>query len=616
MKSKNKNIRVTFLPQGKKVTLSIKSIELKEVIKSSSINFSFPCGGMGICGKCKVKVSGKVNPPTSKEKKLIPDLIEKGYRLACQVRIEGDVKVEIPTSSVISELKFLTQGLGKTPRINPGVEKIYLSLSPPSLENQLSDVTRIKNQLVKEGYKDLSISLDLVRKVPMIIRKSKFNVTVVLKDKEIIAIEEGDTRGEKFGLAFDIGTTTVVGTLMDLDTGERIVEKAILNPQIIHGDDVISRISYIQSNPEGLKELQRIILKGINQVIDHLISKVKVKVDNIYEATFVGNTVMQHILAGINPVNLALYPYVPAIQDSITINSSKLGIKINPEGKVYIFPNIAAFVGGDTVGVILATELHRMKKGVKLAVDIGTNGEIVLSRGGKLVAASTAAGPAFEGARISQGMWAQEGAVESVKLEGGEVKLRVIGGVQPRGVCGSGLLDAISEFYREGIVDRSGRIKPRNKQKKIWRERIKEDEDVKFILAENKNNGYIYISQKDIREFQLAKAAICAGIKILLKTIDLQEELVEEIFLAGAFGNYINIHSAYNVGLFPLFPNARVRTIGNAASLGAIKALISKEERQEAELIPSLVSYVELAAQPYFQDVLTDCLLLGESDPL
>jgi len=248
-------------------------------------------------------------------------------------------------------------------------------------------------------------------------------------------------------------------------------------------------------------------------------------------------------------------------------------------------------------------------------VDIGTNGEIVLSKEGKLVVASTAAGPAFEGARISQGMWAQEGAIEGVKLENGEVKLKVIGEVEPRGICGSGLLDAVSEFFREGIVDRSGRIKPRNRQKKIWRERIKEDDEVKFILTENKNNGYIYISQKDVREFQLAKAAICAGIKILLKTVDLQEEIVEEVLLAGAFGNYINIHSAYNVGLFPFFPNARVRIIGNAASLGAIKALISKEDRQEAELIPSLASYVELAAQPYFQDILTNCLFLGESKP-
>ncbi len=614
MKKKNKKIRVTFLPEGKKVTLS-NPIELKELIKNSSINFSFPCGGLGICGKCKVKISGRVNPLTLKEKKLIPEWIEKGYRLACQVRIEGDAKVEIPSSGVISELKFLTQGLGKTPQVNPGVEKIYLPLPSPSLKDQLSDVTRIKNQLIKKGYKDLSISLDLVRKVPTIIRKSNFNVTVVLKDREIIAIEKGDTRGKKFGLAFDIGTTTVVGALMDLDTGERIAERAILNPQVIHGDDIISRISYIQSNPGGLKKLQRIILKGINQVITYLVSKAKVKRDNIYEATFVGNTVMQHILAGINPVNLALYPYVPAIQDSISINSSKLGIKINSGGKVYIFPSIAAFVGGDTVGVILTTELHHMKKGVKLAVDIGTNGEIVLSKEGKLVVASTAAGPAFEGARISQGMWAQEGAIEGVKLENGEVKLKVIGEVEPRGICGSGLLDAVSEFFREGIVDRSGRIKPRNRQKKIWRERIKEDDEVKFILTENKNNGYIYISQKDVREFQLAKAAICAGIKILLKTVDLQEEIVEEVLLAGAFGNYINIHSAYNVGLFPFFPNARVRIIGNAASLGAIKALISKEDRQEAELIPSLASYVELAAQPYFQDILTNCLFLGESKP-
>jgi len=614
---KDKKIEVTFLPSGKKVTFYNKSISLKEAIKRAGINFPFPCGGKGLCGKCRVKITGKVNPPTAKEKETISHWLEKGYRLACQTTIKENVEVEIPVSSLISTLQILTEDSGEIPKVDPFIQKVYLPTSPPTLENQISDISRIKEQLKERGFNDLKVELDLIRKIPSILRKSKFKVTAVLNGKEIITVEKGDTRGEKFGLAFDIGTTTIVGTLIDLDTGDRVANKAILNPQIPYGDDVISRISYLQTNPKGLRELQKKIVGGINEIIQHLTETNGIRKDNIYEAIFLGNTVMQHFLAGINPLNLALYPYVPVVQESISIKSSRLGIKINPGTRVYIFPSIAAFVGGDTVGVILATGLHQVDKKIRLAVDIGTNGEIVISRNGKLVVASTAAGPAFEGARISQGMWAQKGAIEKVKLKEGEVMVEVIGGGEPQGICGSGLVDAVSELYREGIIDNSGRIKPRKEQSKLWQGRIKEEnQNSKFILVERKDDVPIFISQKDIREFQLAKAAICAGIKILLKTLGIKEDEVEEVLIAGAFGNYINLQSAYRVGLFPFFPAAEVKAIGNAASMGAIKALICRACRHEAERIPSLAHYVELAAQPDFQNILAESLFLGKVSPV
>ncbi|RKY81724.1 hypothetical protein DRQ11_15075, partial [candidate division KSB1 bacterium] len=403
--------------------------------------------------------------------------------------------------------------------------------------------------------------------------------------------------------------------LIDLDTGNRIATKAILNPQTIYGDDVISRVSYLQNNSKGLLNLQRKIVGGINEIVDYLVNSTGVKRKNIYEITLVGNTVMQHLLSGVNPLNLALYPYVPVTQDPINLKSYRLGIKINPLANIYVFPNIAAFVGGDTVGVILATEMHKINNKTKLAIDIGTNGEIVLSHEGKLVAASTAAGPAFEGSRISHGMWAQDGAIEKVRLKDGEVIIDVIGGGRPTGICGSGLIDSISEFYKEGIIDRSGRIKPVKEQSRLWRNRIVEDEEGgRFILWEDGEKSSIFISQKDIREFQLAKAAIYTGIKILLDKLEVKRENVEEVLIAGAFGNYINLESAYNVGLLPKFPNSKVKNVGNAAILGAIKALISRKSRQEAEEIPHLVHYVELAATTNFQDVLTDSIFLGEKE--
>ncbi|MCD6257943.1 DUF4445 domain-containing protein [Candidatus Aerophobetes bacterium] len=612
--NKKKNLQVSFLPSGKKVTFQ-KAISLREAIIKAKIDFSFPCGGNGLCGKCKVKVKGNTNPPSLKEKETIPEWLEKGYRLACQTILYGNAEVEIPVSSLISTLRILTEGSEEKFKVDPFVQKIYLSLPPPTLKDQISDVARIKRELRKKGFDQLKIDLRLIKKVPFILRESQFKTTVVLNNKEIINLEEGDTRGKNFGLAFDIGTTTVVGSLIDLDTGNRIATKAILNPQTIYGDDVISRVSYLQNNSKGLLNLQRKIVGGINEIVDYLVNSTGVKRKNIYEITLVGNTVMQHLLSGVNPLNLALYPYVPVTQDPINLKSYRLGIKINPLANIYVFPNIAAFVGGDTVGVILATEMHKINNKTKLAIDIGTNGEIVLSHEGKLVAASTAAGPAFEGSRISHGMWAQDGAIEKVRLKDGEVIIDVIGGGRPTGICGSGLIDSISEFYKEGIIDRSGRIKPVKEQSRLWRNRIVEDEEGgRFILWEDGEKSSIFISQKDIREFQLAKAAIYTGIKILLDKLEVKRENVEEVLIAGAFGNYINLESAYNVGLLPKFPNSKVKNVGNAAILGAIKALISRKSRQEAEEIPHLVHYVELAATTNFQDVLTDSIFLGEKE--
>jgi len=612
--NKKKNLQVSFLPSGKKVTFQ-KAISLREAIIKAKIDFSFPCGGNGLCGKCKVKVKGNTNPPSLKEKETIPEWLEKGYRLACQTILYGNAEVEIPVSSLISTLRILTEGSEEKFKVDPFVQKIYLSLPLPTLKDQISDVARIKRELRKKGFDQLKIDLRLIKKVPFILRDSQFKTTVVLNNKEIISLEEGDTRGKNFGLAFDVGTTTVVGSLIDLDTGNRIATKAILNPQTIYGDDVISRVSYLQNNSKGLLNLQRKIVGGINEIVDYLVNSTGVKRKNIYEITLVGNTVMQHLLSGVNPLNLALYPYVPVTQDPINLKSYRLGIKINPLANIYVFPNIAAFVGGDTVGVILATEMHKINNKTKLAIDIGTNGEIVLSHEGKLVAASTAAGPAFEGSRISHGMWAQDGAIEKVRLKDGEVIIDVIGGGRPTGICGSGLIDSISEFYKEGIIDRSGRIKPVKEQSRLWRNRIVEDEEGgRFILWEDGEKSSIFISQKDIREFQLAKAAIYTGIKILLDKLEVKRENVEEVLIAGAFGNYINLESAYNVGLLPKFPNSKVKNVGNAAILGAIKALISRKSRQEAEEIPHLVHYVELAATTNFQDVLTDSIFLGEKE--
>ena len=610
---RSKKVNVVF-PDWQKTICVTSGTRLKEALKRARVQINFPCGGKGICGKCRIRVEGRVSPPTLVEQKHLSHL-EESWRLACQTLIEGESRVTVHPLSLISFSKILTNKISRRVTINPCIKKVHLSLPRPTLEDQIDDLSRLERSLREKGVSPLHSDLELIRKVSLFIREADFKLTAVLSDGKLIEVEEGDTRGNSFGVAFDIGTTSIVGVLVDLDTGGEVATNAILNPQISWGEDIITRISFIQSHADGLRILQKKVVQAINQIIHSLSKKAKVKRDNIYEATFVGNTVMHHFLLGINPLNLALYPYVPAVQKPVELKASRLGIRINQRGRLFIFPNVAAFVGGDAVGVILATSLFTQRdRKVRLAVDIGTNGEIMLAKDGRIVCASSAAGPAFEGARISQGMRAEQGAIERVRLKEGRVEVGVIGGGRPRGICGSGLVDAVSELFKERIIDDSGRIlfPP---VKKIWGQRIiRKEKSGGFLLVSDKEsagNSPIILTQNDIRELQLAKGAIRAGIEILLKKLELEEDQVDEVLLAGAFGSDIDPRSAQNIGLLPPFSEAKVRSVGNAASLGAIMALVSQESWRQAEEISRTVDYIELAVFPNFQDALTKGMRIG-----
>ena len=608
-----RKVKVVF-PGWQKTIYVTSGTNLKEALKRARIQISFPCGGKGICGKCRIKLEGNVSPLTLAEEKHLSHPQER-WRLACQTSIEGESRVEIHPLSLISFPKILTNKISRKITIDPRIKKVHLSLPHPTLEDQIDDLSRVERSLREKGISAPDSDLELIRKIPLFIRKANFKLTAILSDGKLVEVEEGDTRGNSFGVAFDIGTTSIVGILVDLDTGEEAATHAILNPQICWGEDIITRINFIQSHPDGLKILQKKVIQAINQIIRTLSKKAKVKRDHIYEATFVGNTVMHHFLLGINPLNLALYPYVPAIQKPVELKASHLGVRINRRGGLFVFPNVAAFVGSDAVGVILATSLFTQRdRKLRLAVDIGTNGEIILAKDGRIVCASTAAGPAFEGARISQGMRAEKGAIERVRLREGRVKVGVIGGGKPRGICGSGLIDAVSELFKERIIDNSGRIlfPP---LKKIWDQRvIRKEGSSGFLLVSEKESPKrfpVILTQNDVRELQLAKGAIRAGIEILLKKLGLEEGQIDEVLLAGAFGSNIDPTSAQNIGLIPTLPKAKMRSVGNAASLGAIMALVSQESWREAEEISRNLEYVELAVFPNFQDALTRGMRIG-----
>ncbi len=408
------------------------------------------------------------------------------------------------------------------------------------------------------------------------------------------------------GAAFDIGTTTVVGMLWDLNENKLVDMIAVTNPQSRYGADVISRITYSSESPENLKQMQEIILNCFNEMLDSFSEKYQIDRSRIRKATVVGNTTMSHLFLGCDAASLARAPFEPAFTGPVTRKADEMGLHMDPNAEIYVLPNIAGHVGSDIVGVMIASGIQR-KPGITLAIDIGTNGEIVLSGKGRMLACSTAAGPAFEGARIYQGMRAAEGAVEKVEIKDGAVGLQVIGNTAPVGICGSGLIDAVAQMLEAGLVTFKGNLLTReealaNGIHPDLAERLRKCENGnEFVLTWRKPEEDIVINQKDIREIQLAKGAISGGIQVLLQCLGSRTEELDEIMLAGAFGSYIDKRSALRIGLLPDAGPEKIRHIGNAAGVGACMVLLSGESRRQAELQSCEVEHVELALHPAFE---------------
>jgi uncharacterized 2Fe-2S/4Fe-4S cluster protein (DUF4445 family) len=408
-------------------------------------------------------------------------------------------------------------------------------------------------------------------------------------------------------LALDIGTTTIVGYLLDLTSGNQVSLSALMNPQAKFGGDVVSRILHATATPDGLKRLQGVLIAALNEIIREVSKKAGVSTEQIYEICAVGNTTMHHLLLGLRPSSLTHFPYRPVIREAFAFPAKEIGIFIHPQGQFYLPPLIAGFMGSDTVGVVLSTGLHKSKI-IKLAIDIGTNGEIVLGNRDRMVAASCAAGPAFEGGQIQYGMPGTNGAIDAVAIKnGGQVRIHAIDGLAPLGFCGSGLVDAISEIRRKGMISRQGQLLNNGGggHPSLARRIIRFGGQTAFLLWQGKghsNPKRILITQKDVRQLQLAKSAIWAGIQILTRTIGIQLEEIDEVFLAGAFGNYVNPKSAIRIGLLPHFKKTKITPVGNAAGTGAKMALLSLNEREDANRIAQKIEYIELAKHPDFQN--------------
>ena len=601
-------MRVKFQPSGALVEVS-EGTSLLAASRQAGVALESPCGGRGTCGKCRVIVDGDAGPLTDAEQRhLSPEEIHAGYRLGCQAVVASDLLVRVPEGSQVYSVSILSQGLTREVALEPWVRRVTLYVPPSTLEDQASDLAALQKAWQQQGFDDLSVSLGALRRLPAALRQDDGLVTLILADGELIEILPGADEGPVLGLAYDIGTTTIVGYLLDLTTGRELAVASLLNPQTQYGDDVVSRIQHITAAPNGLQQLQDAVVGAINRIATDACRQAGVPADCVYGMTAVGNTTMQHLLLGVDPSALARSPYVPVVAEAVSIPAQHLDLAIHPEAHVWALASIAGWVGADTVGVILATGQHQADE-ISLAIDIGTNGEMTLGSRQRLVACSTAAGPAFEGAHLSCGMRAASGAIDQVSIDG-DVHWRTIQNTPPRGICGSGLVDLVAQMLDAEILRESGMMHDAQHLTDLGQSalaaRIRSEgrhRAFDLVLPQEGADGRpVRVSQRDIRELQLAKGAIRAGIEILLDELGIGHADVARVYLAGAFGNYIRPESALRIGLMPVFPNAEIVPVGNAAGSGAKLALLSQSARDETRDIVRLVEYLELSILPEFQD--------------
>lgn len=615
---KSKLVKVTYEPGGMEVFVPAGTL-LSKAAAAAGMPVETPCGGVGTCSKCRVIVSGECDAPDASEARAVgeQDLVA-GVRLACRTKARGDVSVTIPESSRSMVQKILSAGVLRDCAVMSGISKVFCELPKPTLDDERAEFERLADCLAVQDIR-LKPNLNVITGLSRVLRNAEYKVTAVVCEDELIALEQGDTTAHSYGIAYDLGSTTIVGYLMDLHTGADLAVSAVMNPQMVYGDDLVSRISFATTQENGAQVLQSAAVDALNRIAQELTQNAGIDAGSIYRATVVGNTCMTHLLLGIDVTSLGQSPYVPSVCADVSLRARELGLEISPEATVTVLPNVAGFVGSDLVGVLLASEWAANGR-CRLAVDIGTNGEMALLYEGKTYACSAAAGPAFEGAGISCGMRGAPGAIDSVEI-GDTVEITTIDNRPAVGVCGSGIVDAIAEMLDAGIVDETGRmISPADASSlpEAVRQRLIETENgVEFVLATKKQSGNgkpITLTGADIRHMQLAKGSIHAAIQTLIRTAGTTDDDLDEILLAGAFGNYIRVESAIRIGLIPPVTKDIVRSVGNAAGAGARLALLSDMEMRQARELARSAIHLELAVSPDYQMELMERMMFPSDE--
>ena len=601
---------VLFKPDDVSVSVDRGTTILDAAVRAG-VDLNSSCGSKGTCKKCKVIVEGPVEIEARSE--LDQKMLDKGYRLACQTHITGEVTVFVPEEARLQAHQIMDKhdehGLVS---LSPLTEEKGIKLDPPSLVDSLGDLERLARYLDVDAGQ-LGLPLSVLRELPSTLRSSGWKVSVVRDAADlggsIVSITSG--KGCNFGAALDIGTTTVVLSLIDLLTGRTLATASEYNRQSRAGDDVISRIA--QAEEGGLEELQDLVIQTIN----HLIMEVRASASklvgqcDITAMSVAGNTTMMHLFLGLDPSHIRYDPYIPVTNMPPLVRAKDLGLGINPNAPIYCVPGRASFVGGDIIADVISSGMHKRDE-LALLIDVGTNGEVALGNNDFLVSCSTSAGPAFEGGEVACGMRAMAGAIERISIsERLDIKAKVIGGRAPLGICGSGLIDLVAQMFLRGIIDKKGRIQD------IASKRIRRtDEGGEFVVfQEDRGKGkQIVITDSDLANIIRTKAAVYAGCSVLLKALENVFEDLDRVYIAGGFGNYIDVENAILIGLLPDLPRERFRFIGNAALAGAVQTLLSEPKRSETRQVYEAMTYLELTNSQLFFDEFSSASFLPHTD--
>ncbi len=626
----SRKFKVIFQPAGRRGEIEEGTTILKAA-QRLGVDLEALCGDKKVCGKCKVRIEegysekdnlesgmAHITPlePSAEELKHIKPEDGPGIRLACSCEIHGDLKVFVPERSRAGK-QVVRKAAGElTIALDPAVKKYPLTLTPPTLHDMTTgDYERVVRAMDDiYGLKDLKFDFEVLLQLQDALRKGDWTITLtVWHGREIIKVEAGHV-DVCYGLAVDVGTTTCVGYLCDLSTGKVINTESMMNPQVPYGEDVMSRITYAMTNPEGLATMQNAIITGLNEIIERVVSEVHKDGKNpgfaIDDLTIVFNTAMHHIFLGLNPIYIGRSPFIPAVQKSLDIKARDLGLKINPGSFIHVLPIEAGFVGADNVGVLIAREQY-FQDDMVLVIDIGTNGELLLGNRDRVCSTSCATGPAFEGAQIKFGMRAAPGAIEKVKIDPAtkEPQYKVIGKadwhthiegkINAKGICGSAIIDVIAEMFKAGIIDKTGKFVP-----DAGTNRVRTDAEGKpeYVLAwaeETSINQDVTVTQGDVRALQLAKGALYAGVKLMMQKMGVTK--IDRVELAGAFGSHIDREASLCLGLFPDVPIEKVVVVGNSAGDGARMTLLNRNKRTEADERARWVEFVEIATEPTFE---------------
>jgi uncharacterized 2Fe-2S/4Fe-4S cluster protein (DUF4445 family) len=630
--------KVVFKPDGKIAEVK-KGADLLSAAVASGLNINSSCGGEGICGRCKVIIKkGKFR--TEPTGRISYEERKKGFVLACLTTVEGDLEVLVPKESRIDlgkikekdarlhRLKGIYSEVVDIDRGKPIISeevfthspistKIYVQLPPPNLDDIVSDYERLM-RAIKEKYEIpiMQTGLRNIRKLGSILRYSDWKVTVTLGKRnettEVVIIEPGDSSGENYGIAFDIGTTTVSGQLINLNTKDILGTKATYNKQIMFGDDVITRIMFAREE-NGLERLHHAVIDNMNAIIHELISGRNIPLSRVTGVMCAGNTTMIHLLLRVDPTHIRKEPYVSTANFVPVVRSSEVGIKVHPRGLMACIPGVATYVGGDIVAGVVACGINTTDK-LTLLIDVGTNGEIVLGNKEWMACCSASAGPAFEGSGVSCGMRAIKGAIEKVEISARlEAKVKTIGNGKPSGVCGSGYIDLISEMLKRGIIKRDGKINRDLRNKRIR----KTDEGYEYLVVAKKRAGSDYdivIKESDIENIKRSKGAIFSAASILVRKFNLSFKDIERIFIAGGFGTFLDIESAISIGLLPDLEREKFKFVGNSSLVGAREILLSYDTMKKAEEIAGKMTYIELSKDPGYMDEYGSSLFFPHTD--